>query len=289
MRELARSLYHAVAAALPERASLRFQYLCKTGRLLDLDRPRTYNERLQAYKLSGDAARMAALADKLGVKAIVRERLGEAWVTPTLWAGAALPPRGRRDWPLPYVLKATHGSGWNIFVRRAEDQDWRRIETTCRAWLARTYMPVYRERHYALIPRGLLVEPYLGAGDVLPTDYKVFVFGGAPRYIQVDTDRATAHKRAFFDPEWRRQPFAMAYPPETREIARPAALGGMLWAAARLAEGFPFARVDFYEIDGRPRFGEVTFFDGSGFVRFDPPEYDRVLGGLWPSIMHSAR
>ena len=84
-----------------------------------------------------------------------------------------------------------------------------------------------------------------------------------------------------FNCDWNRLPFTTKYPIDSREITRPHSLERMLAAAARLAGNIPFVRVDFYEIDNAPRFGEMTFFPGAGFEHFIPEEYDRKIGDLW--------
>jgi hypothetical protein len=75
--------------------------------------------------------------------------------------------------------------------------------------------------------------------------------------------------------------FALVYPTDEREIARPKSLGKMITAASTLAKGFDFVRVDFYEIGEKPYFGEMTFTPEAGLGRFDPPEIDRLLGQMW--------
>ena len=68
---------------------------------------------------------------------------------------------------------------------------------------------------------------------------------------------------------------------QTTTLSAPKHLGTILDSAEKLANGFDFARVDFYEIAGEPRFGEVTFYPGSGLDPFDPPELDLAIGALW--------
>lgn len=193
-----------------------------------------------------------------------------------------MPPRPDRKWPIPYVLKATHGSGQNYFVTSAETQIWSLIEHLADVWLKTKHGAEYREWLYRQIAPGLLVEPYIGTIGVLPLDYKFWVFDGRVKYIQVDTDRATRHKRCFFDPNWTRQQFALEYPLETRPLAPPRSLDRMLWAAGRLSDGFSFVRVDFYEHEEAPLFGEMTFYPGSGREPFVPRTADLDLGRLWP-------
>ena len=150
-----------------------------------------------------------------------------------------------------YVLKANNGSGANVFVRSADNVDWDAIEARCLTWLATSHARWAAEWAYAEIAPKLMVEPHLGDPSRLPLDYKLFVFGGSVRYVEVDTDRAVGHKRTFFDRQWRRQPFSLGYPIDLRPIARPASLEAMIAAAERLGDGFSFVRVDFYDIEAR--------------------------------------
>ena len=107
-------------------------------------------------------------------------------------------------------------------------------------------------------------------------DYKIYVFGGHAVLVQVHLDRGRNHRWTLYDRAWTQ----VSMPDEPPSPA-PANLDRMLAAAETLARPFDFARIDFYEIDGQPKFGEVTFYPGSGLDPFDPPELDRHIGALW--------
>jgi hypothetical protein len=276
-----RRVYQKAMMSLPPQIPVGIQYRRAFGRFPNLRTPETFNEKLQRRKLEDRDPRLPLRADKVLVKHFVREKLGDGWVIPTIWHGARLPPASERRWPLPFVVKANHGSMWNFFVRSEAELDWPRIERQCAAWLEKRYGLSAGERHYAAIRPQILVEPYIGALERLPIDYKLWVFHGRTRFVQVDTDRQNAHKRTFYDLQWRRLPFALQYPPETRDAPCPASLPEMIRAAETIVEDLPFVRVDFYEIDGRPLFGEMTFFPASGWQRFSPPEWDAKIGALW--------
>ena len=96
---------------------------------------------------------MPLRADKVLVKNFVAGKLGPGWITPTLWHGASLPPLHERIWPRPFVLKANHGSGMNIFVRSANDLDWPQIEVLCAKWLSENYGKSTGEWFYSSIER----------------------------------------------------------------------------------------------------------------------------------------
>jgi hypothetical protein len=59
----------------------------------------------------------------------------------------------------------------------------------------------------------------------------------------------------------------------------------MLKAAERLSESFCFVRVDFYDLDGRARFGELTFYPGSGLEKVQPLRLDLLMGLLWSAAL----
>lgn len=120
------------------------------------------------------------------------------------------------------------------------------------------------------------------SGDL--RDYKFFCFNGEPRYCQVISDRNTDEKIDFYDMEWQRLIGLIGLSDTVHnsegDIPRPHSLDEMRAMAARLSQGIPFARIDFYEISRRPYFGEITFFPASGFGSFRPDEWNRKMGDM---------
>jgi hypothetical protein len=89
-----------------------------------------------------------------------------------------------------------------------------------------------------------------------------------------------------FDRDWNRLPFTTGYPVDDKEIARPTSLAQMIYAAEVLSESMPFVRADFYDIAGRPVFGELTYYPDSGTARFEPPEYDQRVGAIDDALLN---
>jgi hypothetical protein len=264
------------------RYSQRYGGLGATARSLIW--PRTFTEKIQRRKLLDRDPRLPRLQDKVLVKDYVAQRLGEEWVTPTLWSGETLPPRELRTWPAPFVIKANNASARNIFVRQPGDLDWDAIERTVESWRTSVFGADLGEWLYAEIKPMLLVEPHVGDPSTTPPDYKFYVFGGEVKLIQVDTDREGDHKRCLFDLGWNPLPFALdalGQRVDTRPMARPSSLERMIDAAQMLSAKMPFVRIDFYEVEQRPKFGEFTFYPGSGLLVFDPPEWDLIIGRWW--------
>lgn len=258
------------------RARLRVKlcYLVRHQKLLQLDNPITFNELVQRRKLQNRDIRMVALADKVAVKEYVAALLGSDWIIPTYWSGAVLP-----DTPpcaAPFVVKARHGCNQSIYVRDAA-ADWSSIRARADSWMRGPYGRLLDEWLYSHIPLGLLVEPFVGEDGQLPIDYKIFVFGGRATYVQVHLEREKRHRWIVFDRTWNR----VSAPTDDVHPRRPDTLNHMLDAAETLARGFDFVRCDFYEIAGKPLFGEMTFYPGSGLDKFNPVELDAVFGQHW--------
>ncbi|MES2495608.1 MAG: ATP-grasp fold amidoligase family protein [Pseudomonadota bacterium] len=246
-------------------------YLWRHGQLPNLANPTRFTEMVQLRKLHDRDPRMPIMADKLAVKAIVAERLGRDWVVPMLWSGETLSTKFRFNRPV--VVKSRHGCNQTIVI--SGDEDWLRAHRRTRRWIVKPYGQWLDEWLYLNIPRGLLIEPFIGVKQELPVDYKFFVFHGRATHVQAHINRASRHRWVVHDLDWR--PFANNAP----LIERPSGLAAMIAAAEELAKGFTFARVDFYQPGEQPLFGEMTFYPGSGLHPIDPPELDVEMGNLW--------
>jgi len=278
-----KTVYNFLIEHLPPEPSLELQFLRYHRRIPHFRKPQLFTEKVQYRKLHDRNPMLPLYADKVTAKTLVAQTLGSEWVIPTLWSGSFLPPREERNWPLPYVIKANHGCEMNIFVRSAADQDWDVIESKLKEWLSVSYYN--RVRHewlYSQIQPQILVEPFIEPSGALPTDFKFYVLNGRAEYVQVDTGRENEHlhRRAFYNRDWEKQLFTLKYPLDHSLVSKPASLDRMIAAAEQLAKDTPFARVDFYEVGGKPLFGEMTFYPSSGLATFQPAEYDELLGRL---------
>lgn len=111
-------------------------------------------------------------------------------------------------------------------------------------------------------------------------DYKLMCFNGKVKCTFVCSERSKSLKVTFFDNDWERLPFERHYPSSEIPIAKPKNFRKMIELAENLANGIPFVRVDFYEVNGNLYFGELTFFPGAGFEEFTPNSWDKILGEL---------
>lgn len=259
---------------------IQLTYWWRHRRFARLERPLLFTEWVQHRKLNDRDPRLPLLANKVAVKQWVAERLGDGWVTPTLWRGTELP--SEPAWEFPYVVKARHGCQQSLVIRNTADHA--EAVRRSRKWMRGHYGAWLDEWLYGEIEPGLLVEPFIGEGAELPVDYKIFVFGGEAHFVQVHLGRGQDHRWIVLDRNWRRVSPATQDP----DPRRPASLAAMLRGAEALGAGFPFVRADFYEIAGRARFGEMTFYPGSGLEQVQPPRLDLLMGLLWRDALASA-
>ncbi|MES1986404.1 MAG: ATP-grasp fold amidoligase family protein [Pseudomonadota bacterium] len=244
----------------------------------NISSPRRFTELVQRRKLADRDPRMAPLVNKVTAKTIASRLLGDDWIIPTLWTGNSLPHDP--DWQYPVMLKASHGCNQNIVCHNKREYDLARRRAS--NWPLKAYGLWLDEWAYQQVPKGFIVEPYIGEKTALPVDYKVYVFGGTAALMQVHIERQQRHRWILFNRQWKQvSQIGECFIPPPINLAR------MFEAAERMASGFDFARVDFYEIDGIPKFGEVTFYPGSGLDRFDPPELDMEIGALWLNALES--
>ncbi len=253
-------------------------YRNQFGHWPDLDRPRGFNEKILVKILTDRRPYLTLFSDKLRVRDYVR-RAAPALLLPELywWSdhADALPFEAL---PNEFVLKANHGSGWNCLVRNKTLQRRADLVKLARTWLRSDFTIVGREWAYRNIRRAVFAEQLLhDDGQAAPPDYKLFVFGGHVRLIQVDRDRATLHTQILYDEHWNRVEGTVAAA-QGEAVARPASLAAMFEAAEALSAGVDFVRVDLYEIDGSAYFGELTSSPNKGMSPFRPQALDRMLG-----------
>lgn len=278
-----RWLRDMVLQRLPLKTSIRLEFLCFHGRLPRLNPPITFSEKVVYRKMTDRDPRMSQLQDKILAKEHVARTLGEDWIIPNLWTGDRLPPRSERNWPIPFVIKANHGSAWNCFVRSEKELDWDRIEAHARQWLKTTFGKHIHEWLYSQIKPRLLVEPFVGRNEAAPADYKFHIFGGRVAFIQVDLGRLQTHRQLFYSPDWKKLPYVYVCEYDEGELECPSCLAEMIRGAELLGKDFPYVRVDLYEIDGNPTFSEFTFYPNSGKIAFKPESIEYELGRLWPN------
>ena len=261
-----------------DREYLARLYHDKLGAWPDLEHPSGFNEKI-LFKMLHDRRPMLTLfSDKLRVRDYVR-KAAPALALPTLyWWSPRADNLPFDELPDEFVLKANHGSGWNLIVGNKTALRRSDLVRLGRRWLKSDFTIVGREWAYRDIRRALFAEQRLrSARDAVPPDYKLFVLAGKVRLIQVDRDRFTCHTQVLYDANWNYVEGTVAAlqgPP----LDRPPSLSLMIEAAEALSARVDFLRVDLYDIDGRVYFGELTSSPNKGLSPFRPRSLDELLG-----------
>lgn len=267
------------------KVTLEILFRIKQGYPLNFENPKTYNEKLQWIKLYDKNELMPKCCDKYVVRQYVKDQGCEEILNHLIWQGFVPEKIPFEKLPERYVIKVTHGSTFNIIQDGSEIISNDDVIKKCHRWLKAKFLPCYGEWFYGLEKPRIIIEDYIESHDDKQLrDYKVFCFNGVPRLIRIDTDRFTDHKMDFFDTNWNRiSDVGMGYPNSNRDFSKPKCLDKLLKYAAILSRPFHHARVDFYIVDDRIIFGEITFTNGAGFDRFSPYDFDLMLGN-WMTL-----
>jgi len=273
--------YKISAALLSDEQFIKKKYKKSFGRDIDLNNPRTFNEKIQFLKLNYRPDGLSRLADKYEVRQYVKEK-GLEYILNQLYGVYERVEDLKIDQlPHAFVIKMTHGSNWNIICPDKNKLKWDTERIKLRGWQKENYYFHTREWAYKQIKPRIIVEKYLqddlGSGAAI-NDYKIYCFNGKPGIIVVESDRFTDHRVNRYDLEWNLLPWRLAYPNANRNIPKPARLGEMLEIAQKLSQALIFARIDLYAVQDKIIFGEVTLSPGSGFSKFYPDGADLALG-----------
>ena len=269
---------------MDDRLYLRLLYRAKTGNKLNLITPRRFTEKLQWLKLYNRCPEYTSMVDKYEVKKIVAEKIGEKYIIPTL--GVWNRPEDI-EWdvlPNQFVLKTTHGGGscGVVICKDIVSFDRNRALEKLRENMRMDIYRLFREWPYKNVPRRIVAEQYLTpplAANDLP-DYKFYCFNGEPKVLLVASNRSSTHNFNYFDMDFNPLPYRSCdgepIPPE--RVEKTAHFEEMKEIARALSKGIPHVRDDLYDHPDHPFFGELTFFDSSGFDTINSDEIDRQWG-----------
>ena len=256
----------------------------RTGKPLDLNNVRTFTEKMQWLKIYDATPLKSRLADKYLVRNWVAEKIGSQYLIPLLGVWNDFDDINFDELPDQFVLKCNHGSGMNIIVRDKKSFDKQRAREKINAWLAVDFATIFLELHYTRIDRKIIAEKFMANGDDIDlTDYKFWCFDGKPTYCKCMTERTTKLRIDYFDMNFQHMDFEQSNHPNSdhpERISKPKNFDLMKELSAKLSEGFAFVRVDFYEIEDKVYFGEMTFTPAAGNFYYKSAGTDEYLGSL---------
>lgn len=263
---------------------LRKKFKSVFNRDLNLDNPKTFNEKLQWLKLYDRNSRYTTMVDKYKVREYIASELGEEYLIPLIGVWEDPSEIDFDALPNQFVLKCNHNSGKGMFICTNKDHICiSNVKKMLKKGLKENYYIKQREWPYKNVKRKIIAEKYMIDNSTNQLiDYKFMCFNGKHQITFVCDDRFSKDglKVTFYDKEWNILPFERHYPRRSTAINKPKNYDKMVEFAERLSKNIPFLRVDFYEVNGSIYFGEMTFFPGSGYEEFTPESVDYELGEL---------
>ena len=235
-------------------------------------------------KLNDTTPLKTLLVDKYAVRGWVKEKIGEQYLIPLLGAWDKFDDIDFNALPKKFALKCNHGSGYNVIVTDKSKLDLGLLRRRINTWMSEDYaFKSGFELQYSAIPRKIVAEKYIENNDRDLFDYKFWCFDGKVKYIQFLSERytnANGAQMAFYDRGWNKLNFIVAHPLDDKTIKKPDNLESMIELAEKLSSGFNYVRVDFYDVNNKIYFGEMTFTPDSGQGKWEPEEMNLTIGRM---------
>ena len=283
------SLIRLILGAMSDKQLIKLKFRWHMGYSLDLENPETLNEKINWLKLNDRTPLHTQCSDKFRVREYIKDKIGTEYLVPLYFHTKDPLEITSENLPeTPCIIKTNNDSGGGFFIRDKSQQDWTEIQESLKNRMNFNYFLRSREWQYKNIQPRIIVEKLLQdkKGDI-PFDYKVHCFNGRVRMISVDMGRGTEnHYRNWYSIDWRREPYSWSSPkghnkftiPSDEDVEKPETLDEMINLSQILAEPFTYVRVDWYDLDGKLYFGEMTFHHDSGVAPILPAIWDKRLG-----------
>lgn len=259
---------------------LKMAYKKKLGKNLDLNNPITFNEKLQWLKLYDRKPEYTTMVDKYAVRRFIADKIGEEYLIPLLGIWEKPEDIDFDALPNQFVLKCNHNSGLGMCICKDKTKlNTEKVKNDLRKGLQQDYYLTGREWPYKNVPRKIICEKFMqNANDRDLTDYKFFCFNGEPKIMYIACDHAKHPQPDFFDMNFDRINIRMEDPNSEEIHVKSKYFEEMKRIATELASNTYFLRVDFYVINDRLYFGELTFFHMSSFAPIKPEKWSYILG-----------
>lgn len=276
---------------LPDELFLKVTFRVGMKKKLDLLNPQTFNEKLQWLKLNDRKDIYTKMVDKYEAKNYVASIIGEEYIIPTLGIYDSFDEIDFKKLPNQFVIKCTHDSGGLVIVKNKSTFDKIEAKKKINKCLKKNYYYSGREWPYKNVKPRIIIEKYMSNNNEELEDYKIHNFNGIPKVILVCKDRYknTGLTEDFFDTDWKHLDIKRPYHDNSNSIInKPKKLNEILELSKKLSKNIPFVRTDFYIIEDKIYFGEITFYPSSGFSEFVPEKWDYELGS-WLIINNSKK
>ena len=249
-----------------------------TRKKLNLNNPQTFNEKIQWLKLKWNNPMVISCADKYEVRKYVKDQGLEHILNELYYVYDNVDDLRWEVLPDKFALKLTNGSGTNLISDDKNKLQKSEVINILNTWMKTDFGKEFVEIHYSKMKSRVICEKYLETEQgFLPNDYKIFCFNGTPKMLYVGIIENGYTHKTFYDLEWNKMNILKGEH-KILDFERPKSLNEMIHYATILSKPFPFVRVDFFDIDGKPVFGEMTFTPTGGLATYYTDEAQLMLG-----------
>ena len=260
---------------------IKLKYRLRFNKEINLVNPRGFNEKLNWMKINYRNPLFTMMADKYWVKQYVTDKIGSKYVVPCYGYWKNIEDINFAELPERFFLKSTHDSGGGIFIDKSKGIDLKQIQKRFnrKTLQGKNWYWHLREFPYKNIEPRIIAEEYLdeGTGQEL-RDYKFYCFNGEPSYMYI-TNKGTKIYENYYDINFNPVNISHGYERIIPEFEKPANFEKMIELARILSKELPFVRIDFFNVNDKLFFGEITFYDWGGMKPLNEP-WETKLGEM---------
>lgn len=277
---LYRVMYH-LSPLFSDEFYIKKQFKYLLGYDVNLENPKTFQEKLQWLKLHDRKPIYTKMVDKYDAKEFIAEKVGKEFVIPTIGVYNSFDEIDFTTLPDSFVMKTTHDSGTVIVCHDKNALNKKEVQKFLSKRQHRNYYFTEREWPYKDVKPRIIIEKNININGEDLSDYKFYCFNGEPKALYITTNRGKIGglKEDYYLIDGTHIDCTqIGYPNNEIQPKLPINFDRMKKLATDLSKGIPHLRVDFYEIDGQIFVGELTFSDGGGYALFTPEKYNRIFG-----------
>lgn len=288
IKNLLKKLFISIAG---ERKWAEIRYKKTIGKKIDLDNPKTLNEKIVWLKLNYYEKFYEEACDKYLIHKYLENNLGKDYAPELLYVTQDIRNLKLENIPeFPCIIKVSNGSGSNLIVNTKDEYSDEYLQNYFKKQIEVSNMHVLTSLEHQYLKKNpyIVVERLLSDGNGgIPNDYKFMYFNGELQFIYCSVDRLGSNVRHIYDEHWNRLHFIWVSGAnkelfdryeKSPDIEKPNNFDKMKELAKNIAQKFPMVRVDFYEEGNKLYIGEITLHHGSGGDRFYPEKYDEIYG-----------
>lgn len=275
-----KNIYHKIRNNLNDNSVIALDYIKNYKIIPNTRNPKSFSEKIHFIKISKWLENKSNFVDKYKVREFIKGEIGENYLIKLLGVYDNAEKIDFNKLPQSFVLKLNNGSGYNLIVKDKNKINELETKELLNEWLKSDFYKHTREKQYKNVKQLLICEEYLEDDSGELRDYKLFCFNGKFEFVQVDSGRFSNHIQNFYDRNWNKLDFSYVCEKNNIIDKKPEKYKEMICLAEKLSSKFPFVRVDFYYVNKKIYFGELTFTPNNGMSSIKPIEWDRKIANL---------